>query len=77
MLTMAHNLLNDFGLSLERVKLYTGSVLHCFEKSVTAKPVGLHDALDLIQSHFRDDEPLFTLKHEEYNMDINLFLVYN
>ena len=77
MLTMAHNLLNDFGLSLEWVKLYTGSVMHCFEKSVMMKPVELHNTLDLIQSHLRNDEPLFTLRHEEDNMDINLFLVCN
>ena len=39
--------------------------------------VELHTTLDLIQSHFRYDEPLFTLKHEEYSMDINFFFVYN
>ena len=77
MLTMVCHLSNDFGLSLEWVKLYTGSVVHCFEKSVMMKPVKIHNSLDLIQSHFRDDKLLFTLKHEEYNMGINLFLVYN
>ena len=39
--------------------------------------VELHTTLNLIQSHFRDDDPLLILKNEEYNMDINFFLVYN
>ena len=41
------------------------------------EPVELHDTLDLIQSHFRDDKLLLTLKNKEYSVDINFFFVYN